>query len=114
MLPNGFVGQLPGFQIQAGLWKSLQDIRPDLYDVVVGFAEVIEAEVSENSPIINSSVEDLNMPRDVIVGAVIRDDNVIIPQPNFTIRAGDIVVILASRAQTQNVEKMFSVQVDIF
>ena len=93
--------------VRRGRIKSLHNLRD-------GFAEVIEAEVSENSPIINSSVEDLNMPRDVIVGAVIRDDNVIIPQPNFTIRAGDIVVILASRAQTQNVEKMFSVQVDIF
>lgn len=93
--------------VRRGRIKSLHNLRD-------GFAEVIEAEVSETSSVVNATIEELNLPHEVIVGAVIHDGEVIIPQPNYTIRAGDSVVVLTSRAQAQNVEKMFSVQVDIF
>ncbi len=85
-----------------------------LYNIRDGFAEVIEAEVSETSSIVNTTIEELNLPHEVIVGGVIRDEQFIMPELNFTIRAGDDVIILASRSQAQNVEKMFSVQVDLF
>lgn len=85
-----------------------------LYNIRDGFAEVIEAEVSEASSIVNTTIEELNLPHEVIVGGIIRDGVFIKPEASFTIRAGDDVIILASRAQAQNVEKMFSVQVDIF
>jgi len=85
-----------------------------LYNIRDGFAEVIEAEVSETSSIVNSTVEELNLPHEVIVGGVVRDGKFIMPDLSFTVRAGDDLVILASRAQAQNVEKMFSVQVDLF
>lgn len=85
-----------------------------LYNIRDGFAEVIEAEVSETSSIVNTTIEELNLPHEVIVGGIIRDGGFVMPEPGFTIRAGDDVIILASRGQAQNVEKMFSVQVDIF
>ena len=85
-----------------------------LYNIRDGFAEVLEAEVSETSSIVNTTIEELNLPHEVIVGGVIRDEEFLMPEPGFTIRAGDDVIILASRAQAQNVEKMFSVQVDLF
>ncbi|MEZ5813527.1 MAG: Trk system potassium transporter TrkA [Alphaproteobacteria bacterium] len=85
-----------------------------LYNIRDGFAEVIEAEVSETSSIVNTTIEELNLPREVIVGGVIRDGKFIMPELTFTVRAGDDIIILASRAQAQHVEKMFSVQVDLF
>ena len=85
-----------------------------LYNIREGFAEVIEAEVSETSSIVNSTIEELNLPHEIIVGGIIRDEKFIMPDENFTVRAGDDIIILASRAQAQNVEKMFSVQVDLF
>ena len=93
--------------VRRGRIKSLHNLRD-------GFAEVIEAEVSETSSVVNATIDELNLPHEVIVGAVIHEDEVIIPQGNYTIRAGDTAIVLASRAQAQNVEKMFSVQVDIF
>ena len=93
--------------VRRGRIKGIHNIRD-------GFAEVIEAEVSETSSIVNMTIEELNLPHEVIVGGVIRDDTFIMPEADFTIRAGDDIIILASRAQAQNVEKMFSVQVDIF
>jgi len=85
-----------------------------LYNIRDGFAEVIEAEVSETSSIVNTTIEELNLPHEIIVGGIIRDGEFIMPELTFTVRAGDDIIILASRAQAQNVEKMFSVQVDLF
>lgn len=85
-----------------------------LYNLRDGFAEVIEAEVSETSSIVNKSVEDLTLPHEVVVGGIVRNGEFMRPDPAFVIRAGDDVIILASRAQAQQVEKMFSVQVDLF
>ncbi len=93
--------------VRRGRIKSLHNLRD-------GFAEVIEAEVSETSSIVNTTIEDLNLSHEVVVGAVVHNDEVIIPDEHYTIRAGDHVVIITSREQAQNVEKMFAVHVDIF
>ncbi len=85
-----------------------------LYNLRDGFAEIIEAEVSDTSSVVNTTIEEMDFPHEVLVGAIIRDEEILMPAPNFVIRAGDIVIVLASRAQAQNVEKMFSVQVDLF
>jgi len=93
--------------VRRGRVKGLHNLRD-------GFAEVIEAEVSDSASIVNATIAELNLPHEVLVGAVIHNDEMIMPDENYTIRAGDTVIILASRAQAQNVEKMFSVQVDLF
>ncbi len=93
--------------VRRGRIKSLHNLRD-------GFAEVIEAQVSESSGIVNQEIQELDLPHEVIVAAIIREEEVIIPQPEHTIRAGDHVIILASRTQVPNVEKMFSVQVALF
>ncbi len=85
-----------------------------LYNLGNDFAEIIESEISESSSLVNETIMDINLPHAVIVAAIIRDKKVIIPDPDYTIKAGDHVIILADRTQTRNVEKMFSVQVDLF
>ena len=93
--------------VRRGRIKGLHNLRD-------GFAEVIEAEISENTNIANTSIADLELPHEVIIGAVIREDDVIMPYPELVLRPGDDVIILASQAQVQEVEKMFSVLVDLF
>jgi trk system potassium uptake protein TrkA len=85
-----------------------------LYNLREGFAELIEAEISESTSIANKEIADLELPQDVLIAAIVRDNAVLLPDDQLTIRAGDHVIILTSQAQTKNVEKMFSVQVDLF
>lgn len=85
-----------------------------LYNLRDGVAEVIEAEISDSSAIANMSIEELPLPEGVIVAALIRDGAVLMPEPAHVVKAGDHVIILASQAQAHSVEKMFSVQVDLF
>ena len=85
-----------------------------LYNLHDGFAEVLEAEVSEASAIVNKPIEEIVLPHEIIVAAILRGEEIIMPASDFVIKAGDHVIILASRAQARSVEKMFSVQVDFF
>jgi trk system potassium uptake protein TrkA len=85
-----------------------------LYTLRDGFAEVLEAEISDNSSIVNTAIEDLNLPHEVVVGGLVRDGEFLVPTSTLTVKSGDDLIILASRSQVKNVEKMFSVQVDLF
>jgi trk system potassium uptake protein TrkA len=93
--------------VRRGRIKGLHNLRD-------GFAEVIEAEVSETSSIVNTRIEELVLPEEVMLGALVRGEEVLMPQPGETIRAGDIAIIMSSQRQAQTVERMFSVQVDLF
>lgn len=93
--------------VRRGRIKSLHNLRD-------GFAEVIEAEISSSSSLSNSTIEELQLPNEVIVGAIIRGEDVLVPKPDTVIKAGDHIIVVASRGQASSVEKMFSVQVDLF
>lgn len=79
-----------------------------------GFAEVIEAEALETSSVVNTPLRDVKLPSGVIVGAIVRGDEVIVPRPNSVIRPKDRVIILATVGQVKKVEKMFAVRLEFF
>ncbi len=85
-----------------------------LHSLGDGFAEIIEAEVSDTASIANMAVGNIKLPRDVMIGAIVRGDHVIIPEPEVMIRPGDHVIVLAAQDQARKVEKMFLVHVDLF
>ncbi|WP_435641796.1 Trk system potassium transporter TrkA [Micavibrio aeruginosavorus] len=93
--------------VRRGRIKALHSLRD-------GFAEVIEAEVSDTSSIVNTEVGRIKLPRDVLIGAIVRGDDVLMPQPDLKIRSGDHVIVLATQAQARKVEKLFLVHVDLF
>ncbi len=93
--------------VRRGRIRGLHNLRD-------GFAEVFEAEVSETSAMVNRNIEDITLPPNVILGGIIREEDVSIPKPRDMIRAGDVLIILATQEQAKTVEKMFSVQVDLF
>ena len=51
-----------------------------------GFAEVIEAEALETSSLINTPLREIKLPTGVIVGAIVRGEEVIIPRPSTVIK----------------------------
>jgi len=79
-----------------------------------GFAEVIEAEVLETTPILNTPIKDIKLPSGLIIGAIVRGNDVIIPKPSTQIKPKDHVVILAKAGQVKKVEKLFAVRLEYF
>jgi len=85
-----------------------------LHSLGDGFAEIIEAEVSETASIANMPLGKIKLPRDVMIGAIVRDNKVLMPVAELIIRPGDHVIVLAAQEQARKVEKMFLVHVDLF
>ena len=75
--------------------------------ILNGDYEVIEAEIIETSELINKELKDSNLPNEIRIGAILREDKVIIPRSNFIFKKNDSVVLLAKKDQLQTVESMF-------
>ncbi len=85
-----------------------------VHNLMDGQAELIEAEIAETSGLIGTKLRDIDFPANVIVGAIVRDEDIIMPRPDTQMKAGDHLVVLAGRDESRKVEKMLSVQVDLF
>jgi trk system potassium uptake protein TrkA len=79
-----------------------------------GFAEVIEAEALETSALLHTPIKDVRLPPHVIIGALVRGDEVIIGRPNTVIKPHDRVILLAAAQSVKKVEKLFAVRLEFF
>ena len=79
-----------------------------------GVGEVIEAEALETSSLVGVPIREAHLPRGIIVGAVLRKDEVIIPKPDTIVRAKDRVVIFSTPEAIKDVEKIFAVSLEFF
>ncbi|MBC7114782.1 MAG: NAD-binding protein, partial [Archaeoglobi archaeon] len=71
-----------------------------------GKAELLEITVPENSPISERLLKDLNLPRGILIAAVIRGDHVIIPKGDDYLQPGDRAVILLKTELSSKLEKL--------
>ncbi len=85
-----------------------------LHTLEEGHAEVIEAEVSETSHMTNKTIEDLNLPDSIRLGAIIRDGKILPLGHDLVIKPHDHVIVLTSADQVRRVEQLFMVHVDLF
>ncbi len=79
------------------------------YSILNGEYEVIEAEIIETSELINKELKNSNLPEEIRIGAILRNDEIIIPRSNFIFQKKDIVVFLAKINQLPLVENMFRI-----
>jgi len=93
--------------VRRGRIKSVYSLRD-------GEAEVFEAEALETSPLVGQPLRDARLPSGVIVGAIVRGNEVIVPRGDSVIRARDRVVVVARAAVVKKVEKLFAVRVEYF
>ncbi|OHC74317.1 MAG: Trk system potassium transport protein TrkA [Rhodospirillales bacterium RIFCSPLOWO2_12_FULL_58_28] len=79
-----------------------------------GFGELIEAEAMKTSPLVGVPLKEAELPAGVLIGAVVRDGQVIRPRGDTVILAGDRVVLFAAVDAIRKVEKLFSVKLEFF
>ncbi|MDQ6990990.1 MAG: Trk system potassium transporter TrkA [Mariprofundaceae bacterium] len=79
-----------------------------------GSLEVLEAEALKTSAILNTPLKDLTLPDNTIIGAVIRQDQVIIPNGYTVIEAHDHVLLVSQGNNLKEVEKLFEVRLEFF
>ncbi|RMG92589.1 MAG: Trk system potassium transporter TrkA [Zetaproteobacteria bacterium] len=79
-----------------------------------GELEVLEAEALETTPITADRLRSLRLPPDTVIGAVVRGEEVIIPNGETRVQPHDIVIIVTRREQAKAVERLFEVQLEFF
>ena len=79
------------------------------YSILNGEYEIIEAEIVETSELVNKELKNSNLPDEIRIGAVLRNEDVIIPRSNFIFKKEDRVVFLAKKDFIQVVENMFRI-----
>ncbi len=77
-------------------------------------AEAIEAEALETSDIVNVPLSEVKFPKEAIVGAIVRDDQIIIPRGDSVIRPKDRLIIFALRQVVPKLEKLLTVKLEYF
>lgn len=78
------------------------------------YAEAIEAEALETSEIVNIPLANLKLPDGVLIGAIVRNDEIIIPRGNSIIIPNDHVIIFALQAAIPKLEKLLTVKLEYF
>ncbi|WOI52348.1 Trk system potassium transporter TrkA [Parvularcula sp. LCG005] len=85
-----------------------------VYSILDGKAELVEAIALETSDLVGKPLSEANLPSGVIIGSVMRGDEVILPRAQTVIEAGDLVVLLTLKEHVSAVEKLFRVSVEYF
>ncbi len=77
-------------------------------------AEAIEAEALETSDIVNIPLSDVRFPKGAIVGAIVRNGEIIIPKGDSIIRPKDHLIIFAIEQVIPKLEKLLTVKLEYF
>ena len=93
--------------VRRGRLKSVHTIRD-------GEAEIYEAEALETSPLVGTPLRELRASGGMIVGAVVRDNEVITPRADSIVQAHDRVIMVARSEVVRKVEQLFAVRLDYF
>jgi trk system potassium uptake protein TrkA len=77
-----------------------------LTTIAEGKAEIMEAEAKEGSILIGKTLREVELPQKTLIGAIIRNNNVIIPSGNDKIAANDKLIIFTLYDSIKQVEKL--------
>ena len=100
----------------AAISRILQFIRKGKVLSVASFtkenAEAIEIIALDTSDLVNRPLRDIKFPRGAIIGAVVRDKEIIIPTGETIIIPGDRVIIFTLTSAIPSVEKTLMVKME--
>ena len=84
------------------------------YALFDGRAELFEISALSTSSVVGKTIGSLSLPKGVIIGGIIRDQEIIMPYPDVTIYEDERIIVFARQAAVRAVEKLFSVTLEYF
>jgi trk system potassium uptake protein len=91
----------------SGILKHLRKGQVMSVFKLIEDAEVMEIGVDENSSIVNKPIAKIIFPKDAIIGAVLRRGDMLLPNDDVTLEAGDSVIVVALPGTIEKIEKLF-------
>jgi trk system potassium uptake protein TrkA len=70
---------------------------------------IVEAKVSEQSPVVNMPIERIEFPPQVLVSAILRHGDLIIPTGQTVIRAGDELICVTKREREEALQQLLGI-----
>ncbi len=74
-------------------------------------AEMLEVEISETSPYLNHLIQDMDLPNDTVISAIIREGVLVMPTGQTVLLSGDILYILSDKKQVPLVKEAMGEEV---
>ncbi len=78
-----------------------------VYKMIEGEAEVIEVTVRKDSSIVNKKINKLKFPKAAIIGAILRNGEMIVPTGDCIVMEGDSVIVVTLPEALEKIEKLF-------
>jgi trk system potassium uptake protein TrkA len=73
-----------------------------------GQARLVEATLAEDSPVVDRSLKEVDVPRDATVVAVVRDEHVVMPRGDTVFEAGDEVLAMVTPESEEEVRRILT------
>ena len=70
-------------------------------------AEVMEIGVEPDSSIVDKQISKIKFPKEAIIGAILRKGEMLVPNDEITLEAGDSVILVALPGAIEKIEKLF-------
>jgi trk system potassium uptake protein TrkA len=85
-----------------------------VYSIGDSEAEMIEAEVLNNSPMAGKLIRDIEFPEGVMVGAVRKAESTTIPNGDTLLEAGNSLVLFALKEDVPTVDRLLQAPIEFF
>lgn len=85
--------------------QTFIDELTNIIPIGKGQVQIVEVRISEDSPVIGKKLWEITLPKEVLVGCIIREDLTIIPRGDTRINEGDTLVVILESEQRLTVIK---------
>jgi len=73
-----------------------------------GKIEIVEINISEDSPVVGEKIKDLELPPNTLIISIIREDQAEIPNAEAELRSGDTIIALVGSEVEKDLRSVFS------
>ncbi len=78
--------------------EKIKTLKKELEE---GGGTIEQIVITENSPVVGKKLKNVKLPKEVLVGTILRNEEVIIPDGMFSFAVGDYVTLLGKKADVQ-------------
>lgn len=79
--------------------QAFIDDMVNIVPVGYGQVQIVEVHIPGDAPISGKKLWEIDLPKEVVVGCILRQDKALIPRGDTRINAGDTLVVIASSGQ---------------
>ncbi|MGN1276234.1 MAG: potassium channel family protein, partial [Floccifex sp.] len=89
--------------------NALMDEMMKMIPLEKGKVHIAETTILHNSSLIGKKLWELNLPKEIIIGCILRGDQSLIPRGDTSVKEGDILLMITSNKQKLNTLKELTI-----